>query len=80
MVPAQAQTYTVLFDFLVGGPGPQWPGGPLAQGRDGDLYGWSYNGGATNNGSIWKTDPSGTVSVIYNFASGNDCQSWQFND
>jgi uncharacterized repeat protein (TIGR03803 family) len=74
-VPAQAQTYTVLFDFLLGGPGPQWPGGPLAQGRDGDLYGWSYNGGATNNGSIWKTDPSGTVSVIYNFASGNDCQS-----
>ena len=74
-VPAQAQTYTVLFDFLLGGPGPQWPGGPLAQGRDGDLYGWSYNGGATNNGSIWKTDPSGTVSVIYNFASGNDCQN-----
>jgi uncharacterized repeat protein (TIGR03803 family) len=70
-----AAIYTVLFDFLVGGPGPQWPGGYLPQGRDGDLYGWSYNGGATNNGSMWKTDPSGTVSVIYNFASGNDCQN-----
>ena len=34
MVPAQAQTYTVLFDFLVGGPGPERPGGPIPQGRD----------------------------------------------
>jgi uncharacterized repeat protein (TIGR03803 family) len=74
-VSAQAQTYTVLFDFLTGGPGPQWPGGPIPQGRDGDLYGWSYNGGSTNNGSIWKTDPSGMVGAIYSFASGNDCQN-----
>ncbi|PYK25755.1 MAG: hypothetical protein DME59_09545 [Verrucomicrobia bacterium] len=70
-----AATYTVLDNFLTGGPGPQWPGGYLPQGRDGDLYGWSYTGGITNNGSIWKTDPSGTVSVIYNFASGNECQN-----
>src|SRR5438067_4147000 len=54
-----AATYTKLFDFLVGGPGPQWPGGYLPQGRDGDLYGWSYNGGARNNGSIWDTTASG---------------------
>jgi uncharacterized repeat protein (TIGR03803 family) len=76
-VPAQAQTFTVLDNFLVGGPGPQWPGGPIPQGRDGDLYGYSYSGGITNNGSIWKTDLSGTVSVIYSFASGtgNDCQN-----
>ncbi len=74
-VPAQAQTYTVLYNFLTGGPGPQWPGGPLLQGRDGDLYGDSYQGGATNNGSIWKTTPAGTVSVLHSFASGSDCQS-----
>jgi uncharacterized repeat protein (TIGR03803 family) len=74
-VPAQAQTYTILDNFLTGGPGPQWPGGPLLQGRDGDLYGDSYLGGATNNGSIWKTSPAGTVSVVHSFASGNDCQS-----
>ena len=74
-VPAQAQIYTILHNFLTGGPGPQWPGGPLLQGRDGDLYGDSYLGGATNNGSIWKTSPAGTVSVVHSFASGNDCQS-----
>ncbi len=76
-IPAQAQTYTVLHNFLSGGPGPQWPGGPLVQGRDGDLYGNSYLGGANNTGSMWKTAPAGTPTVVYNFASGtgNDCQS-----
>ncbi len=76
-IPAQAQTYTILHNFLSGGPGPQWPGGPLLQGRDGDLYGYSYLGGANNTGSIWKTTPAGAPTVVYNFASGtgNDCQS-----
>lgn len=76
-VPAQAQTYTVLDNFSSGGPGPQWPGGPLLQGRDGDLYGDSYLGGANNTGSIWKTAPAGSPTVVYNFASGtgNDCQN-----
>jgi uncharacterized repeat protein (TIGR03803 family) len=76
-VPTQAQTYTILDNFLTGGPGPQWPGGPLAVGRDGNLYGDSYLGGTNNTGSIWKTDPLGTVSVVYSFATGtgNDCQT-----
>jgi hypothetical protein len=60
-IPAHAQTYKVLYDFLDNGPGPQWPGGPLAQGRDGDLYGYSYFDGTTNNGSIWKTTLRWTV-------------------
>jgi hypothetical protein len=54
-IPAHAQIYKVLYHVLENGPGPPWPGGPLAQGRDGDLYGYSYFGGTTNNGSIWKT-------------------------
>jgi uncharacterized repeat protein (TIGR03803 family) len=76
-IPAQAQTYKVLYDFLTGGPGPQWPGGFLPQGRDGELYGYSYLGGANDTGSIWKTTPSGKVSVVLSFATGtgNDCQN-----
>ncbi len=75
--PAQAQTYQVLYDFSVGGPGPQWPGGSLAQGRDGDLYAFSEYGGTNDDGSIWKTTPSGTVTVIYNLGAPNteNCQS-----
>jgi hypothetical protein len=60
-IPAHAQTYKVLYDFLDNDRGPQWPGGPLAQGGDGDLYSYSYFGGTTNNGSIWKTTLPGTV-------------------
>jgi uncharacterized repeat protein (TIGR03803 family) len=77
VIPARAQTYKILDNFLTGGPGPEWPGGPLAQGRDGRLYGWSYLGGANNTGSIWKTTPSGKVSVVLSFAAGtgNDCQT-----
>ena len=76
-IPAQAQTYKVLDVFNINGPGPEWPGGPLAQGRNGDLYAWSYLGGANNTGSIWKTTPSGKVSVVLSFATGtgNDCQN-----
>ncbi len=75
--PAQAQTFTLIDSFMNGGPGPQFPGGVLSQGRDGQLYGWSYAGGANNTGSIWKTDLLGTVTVISSFAggTGNDCQS-----
>jgi uncharacterized repeat protein (TIGR03803 family) len=76
-VPAQAQTYKVLYEFPINGPAPQWPGGPLAQGRNGDLYGWSYEGGTNNDGSMWKTTPSGSVHVVYSFNSNNgpDCQN-----
>jgi uncharacterized repeat protein (TIGR03803 family) len=76
-VPAHAQTYKVLYEFPINGPAPQWPGGPLAQGRNGDLYGWSYEGGTNNDGSMWKTTPSGKVSVVYSFnaTNGPDCQN-----
>ncbi len=76
-IPAQAQTYNVLYEFPINGPAPQWPGGPLAQGRDGDLYGWSYVGGTSNDGSMWKTTPSGTVTVIDSFNAPDleECQN-----
>jgi uncharacterized repeat protein (TIGR03803 family) len=76
-IPAQAQTYKVLYEFPINGPDPQWPGGPLAQGRDGDLYGWSYEGGTNNDGSMWKTTLSGSVHVVYSFnaTNGPDCQN-----
>ncbi len=76
-IPSSAQTFTLIDSFMNGGPGPQWPGGVLSQGRDGQLYGWSYAGGANNTGSIWKTDITGVVTVINSFAlgTGNDCES-----
>ncbi len=61
-IPAQAQTYTVLYD----NPGAPGVGNPsaqaIAQGRDGDLYTTSTYGG-TDYGTFFKFTPSGTVTV-----------------
>ena len=63
VVPAQAQTYTVLYD-APGAPGVQYPNGrATAQGRDGNLYTTSQFGG-TNNGTVFSVTPSGTVTVV----------------
>ena len=65
VVPAQAQTYTVLYD-APGAPGVQYPNGrATAQGRDGNLYTTSQFGG-TNNGTVFSVTPSGTVTVVAN--------------
>src|SRR5438445_7133672 len=65
---AHAQnTYLDIHDFntstLVS---PQDPG-ILAQGRDGNLYGTTPSGGTLGFGGIFKSTPTGTYSVIYNF-------------
>ena len=63
---------TVLYRFL----GPQADGsapiGPLAQDEDGNLYGATNSGGAYNGGTIFKLDPRGKETVLYNFTGGAD--------
>jgi uncharacterized repeat protein (TIGR03803 family) len=73
-VAAQAQTYNVLYNFGSNPKDPLQPRGPdaIAQGRDGDLYTTSANGGANNNGTVFKVTPSGTVTVVSNLGSPGD--------
>lgn len=59
----QAQTYTALSD-IQGSPSAQNPLGVIAQGRDGNMYAVSSNGG-TFYGTVFKFNTSGTVSVVY---------------
>jgi uncharacterized repeat protein (TIGR03803 family) len=74
-IPAPAQTYKVLYKFGTNANDPLQPHGPdaIAQGRDGNLYTTSANGGTGNNGTMFKVTPSGTLSVVYsfNFDPGN---------
>jgi uncharacterized repeat protein (TIGR03803 family) len=60
--PAQAQTYKDIYN-ATGGNQIQNPTGVLAQGRDGNLYGASTNGG-TFYGAIFKVTPGGKAKVI----------------
>lgn len=62
---ASAQTYTVVdyFDSIHA----YNPGGALAQGRNGNLYGVASAGGSANDGVVFKTTTTGKLSVLYNF-------------
>jgi uncharacterized repeat protein (TIGR03803 family) len=60
---SSAQTFTALASFTNGAR----PGGSLAQGIDGKLYGTTYAGGASGNGTIFKIAPSGKLTTLYSF-------------
>src|SRR5436305_9948350 len=68
IMPAQAQTYTDLFDFDGTGHGccSTFPG-TLAQGRDGNLYGTAVSGGANGRGAIYKITPAGIITSLHDF-------------
>lgn len=63
-----AQTYKDIFDFdgTTHGCCPQYPSA-MAQGQDGNLYGTTPTGGASNVGTVFKITPTGSLSVLYNF-------------
>ncbi len=64
----QAQTFTDLFDFDGTSHGccSTYPGA-LAQGRDGNLYGTSFAGGANGRGNVFKATLSGTITILHDF-------------
>lgn len=67
----QAGTFKVLHEFhgTVEGALPQ---GPLVRDVDGNLYGAALQGGHNNNGTIFKVDARGTLTVLHTFTGGAD--------
>ena len=49
------------------------PIGILAQGTDGNFYGTTYQGGANNQGTVFKISPAGVYTLLYSFnhSAGN---------
>jgi uncharacterized repeat protein (TIGR03803 family) len=44
------------------------PIGILVQGTDGNFYGTTYQGGAHNQGSVFKITPAGVYTLVYSFS------------
>jgi uncharacterized repeat protein (TIGR03803 family) len=69
LVSSAGAQVTLLYNFgtHVGDPAhPNFPGF-MVQGRDGNLYTTSNDGGTDNAGAVFKVTPAGQVSVLYSF-------------
>ena len=65
-----AGAVTVLHTFK-GYPSDGYlPEGLLVQGNDGNFYGTTYQGGAHNQGSVFKITPTGTYTLLHSFYYG----------
>ena len=71
-------TETVLYSFVGGSSDGAHPQAGLIQGSDGNFYGATYLGGASNLGTVFELRPSGTETVLHSFAggSGDGANEW----
>jgi uncharacterized repeat protein (TIGR03803 family) len=63
-------SFSVLHGFT--GPDGARPWATLVRDTAGKLYGTTSTGGTFNNGTVFKLDPQGNESVLYNFTGGVD--------
>jgi uncharacterized repeat protein (TIGR03803 family) len=66
---APAQTFRVLYTFR-GSPDGQWPYAGVIRNTHGDLYGTTYFGGSSNDGTVFRVNTTRHDTVIYGFAGG----------
>jgi uncharacterized repeat protein (TIGR03803 family) len=72
VVPARAQTFTVLYTFGTKAQDGLGPVGPLVRDPAGNFYGSTLEGGATDNGTIFKLNPHGSEVLAYSFKGGSN--------
>ena len=71
VIASPAQTLTTLHSFDSTDGANPFAG--LFQASDGNFYGTTYNGGANNEGTVFKITPSGTLVWVYSFCSQPNC-------
>ena len=64
--------FTVLHGFPANASEGANPQASLTQGTNGFLYGTTLNGGTANQGTVFKMDTSGNVTVLYTMTGGSD--------
>ena len=72
---APAQTLTVLHSFTARADGA-FPYGGLVMDRAGNLYGTTSTGGRYKNGTIYKIDTSGKMTILHQFKRNEACLSF----
>jgi len=65
---AQTLTYAAIFDGINGG-GPS----TVIQAMDGNFYGTTSNGGASQLGNVFRVTPTGNITSICDFCSKSHC-------
>lgn len=58
---------TVLYSFTQAGGDGEWPSAGLVRDAQGDLYGTTSLGGASNAGTIFRVDATGKETVLHSF-------------
>jgi len=71
-----AQTLTSLASFN-GADGVE-PRASMVQGLDGNLYGTTQSGGANNSGTVFKINPDGVLTTLWEFCSLTGCPDGQW--
>src|ERR1043166_3024634 len=66
-----AGLFTSLASFPSNGRTGRGPMGSLVQGTDGNFYGTASTGGTTENGTVFKITPTGTLSALVSFSGPN---------
>ena len=61
---------TLLYSFS-GSPDDANPNAALIQGSDGNFYGTTWDGGANNDGTVFKITPAGVETVLYSFSGAH---------
>src|SRR5205085_2485583 len=69
--PAVAQTLSTLYRFTGGTDGAH-SYVTLIRDAEGNLYGTTAYGGASNYGTVFKLDRTGKETVLYSFSGGTD--------
>jgi uncharacterized repeat protein (TIGR03803 family) len=69
-----AQTVTTLASFnKTNGRDPGYPAAPLVQGTNGNFYGTTAAGGASDEGTVFVVTPAGKLHTLYSFCSQSSC-------
>jgi uncharacterized repeat protein (TIGR03803 family) len=71
----QSRTFTILYTFT-GGTDGSYPTAGVVLDKEGNLYGTTIYGGASNFGTVFKVAPSGTETVLHSFDSNGEDGFW----